>query len=120
MPRINADYQLLLMAIKNLLTNAIEACNNGGEILINTDWCDNQAIIRVCDSGCGIPNDRLKTIFRPFFSLKKEGHGLGLAMVRKAVILHQGKVEVQSQEGVGSTFTIYLPGDLKKPSAPEK
>jgi signal transduction histidine kinase len=118
MPRINADYQLLLMTIKNLLTNAVEACNNKGEILISTDWCDNQAIISVCDSGCGIPEDRLKTIFRPFFSLKKKGHGLGLAMVRKAVILHQGKVDVQSREGVGSTFTIYLPGDLTKPSSP--
>jgi len=116
-PRISVDYQLLLMAIKNLLTNAMEASGDKEEIQVKTIWRDSEAVIEICDYGCGIPENRLKTIFRPFFSMKKQGHGLGLAMVRKAVILHQGRVEVQSKEGVGSTFTISLPGDFQNPSS---
>ncbi len=117
MPQISVDYQLLLMAVKNLLTNAMEASGDQEEIQVKTIWRDSKAIVEICDSGCGIPEHRLKTIFRPFFSMKKQGHGLGLAMVRKAVILHQGRVEVQSKEGVGSTFTISIPGDFKNPSS---
>lgn len=112
MPEIQGDYQVLSMAIKNLLTNAVEAIDGDGEIRIETLW-SNKAVIKISDTGRGIPEDRLKTIFRPFFSMKNQGHGLGLAMVKKAVILHQGEIKVESKFGMGSTFTIAIPGNLQ-------
>jgi signal transduction histidine kinase len=112
MPVIRADAQLLLMAVRNLLTNAVEAISGPGQITVTTAWQDQQVLIEITDSGCGIPVDRLKTIFRPFFSMKKQGHGLGLAMVRKVMFLHQGKVQVKSAPGIGSTFTLIFPGNL--------
>jgi signal transduction histidine kinase len=107
-PEIQGDYKILLMAVKNLLTNAAESIVENGEITVETKWNGN-AIIKISDTGIGIPKNRLATIFRPFFSLKTQGHGLGLAMVKKAVILHQGKIDVQSEKGVGSTFILTLP-----------
>ena len=111
-PVVWADAQLLLMAVRNLLTNAQEAISGSGEITVTTSWQNQQVQIEISDTGCGIPADRLSTIFRPFFSMKKQGHGLGLAMVRKVMILHQGKVQVTSREGIGSTFALSFPGNL--------
>jgi len=112
MPVIRADVQLLLMAVRNLFINAVESISGPGEITVTTRWENQQVMIEISDSGSGIPADRLKTIFRPFFSMKKQGHGLGLAMVRKVMILHQGKVQVKSTVGIGSIFTLSFPGDL--------
>ena len=109
MPYIPGDYTLLLMAFKNLLTNAADAIVDYGRITIETQW-KNQAIIKISDTGTGIAKDKLTTIFRPFFSMKEKGHGLGLAMVKRVVILHKGEIEVNSEKGVGSTFIITLPG----------
>ena len=109
MPEVMGDHQLLLMAFKNLLTNAAEAITDNGQISIETKWAE-KAVIKISDSGIGIPEDRLTSIFRPFFSMKDQGHGLGLAMVKKAVISHQGNIKVESKKGEGSTFTITLPG----------
>ncbi len=106
---IQGDSNLLSMAIRNLLSNAVEAIVEEGKITIETQRADHQTIIRVSDTGIGIDKDRMGMIFRPFFSMKEQGHGLGLAMVKKAVILHQGKIKVESEKGKGSHFTIILP-----------
>jgi len=111
MPEIKADHKLLIMAIKNILINAMEAIEGSGKITISTHW-NGEACLKISDTGKGIPENNLKTIFRPFFSMKAQGHGLGLAMVKKAVIMHQGKIEVASKLGEGSTFTISIPGNL--------
>lgn len=108
LPEINGDQQFLSMAFKNLLTNATEAINGEGTIWIKTERRKN-AIIKISDTGSGIPEDRINSIFRPFFSMKNTGHGLGLAMVKKAIVAHQGKIKVESEVGVGSTFTISIP-----------
>lgn len=108
-PDIQGDSQLLSMAVRNLLSNAIEAIPEQGTISVETRRINRQTIIKIADTGTGIDPDRLGKIFRPFFSMKTQGHGLGLAMVKKAVILHQGKIEVQSEKGIGSQFTIILP-----------
>ncbi|MGD9900422.1 MAG: ATP-binding protein, partial [Calditrichaceae bacterium] len=88
--------------------NAAEAIEGKGQITIQTSLGDDVKIM-VADTGIGIPEDRLATIFRPFFSMKNDGHGLGLAMVKKAVIAHRGKIDVESKKGEGSVFTISLP-----------
>ena len=108
MPEINGDRQFLSMAFKNLLTNATEAIDGHGTIRIKTEHGEN-VIIKISDTGSGIPEDRINSIFRPFFSMKNTGHGLGLAMVKKAIIAHQGKIKVESEVGIGSTFTISIP-----------
>jgi signal transduction histidine kinase len=107
-PEIQADDKMLLMAIKNLLINAAESIPECGEITVETKW-NGKVIIKISDNGVGIPKNRLATIFRPFFSMKNKGHGLGLAMVKKAVILHQGTINVESEKGVGTTFTLTFP-----------
>jgi signal transduction histidine kinase len=112
LPEIQADSQLLSMAVRNLLSNAVEAIPGQGSINVETKRIGRDTIIKISDTGTGIDPDRLGKIFRPFFSMKTQGHGLGLAMVKKAVILHQGKIKVKSEKGVGSQFTIILP-DLK-------
>jgi signal transduction histidine kinase len=109
MPEIQADSQLLSMAVRNLLSNAVEAIPDQGSINVETKRVDQNTIVTISDTGMGIDPDRLGKIFRPFFSMKTQGHGLGLAMVKKAVILHQGKIEVKSEKGIGSKFTIILP-----------
>ncbi len=108
-PEIQGDSQLLSMAVRNLLSNAIEAIPEQGTISVETRRINQQTIIKITDTGTGIDPDRLGKIFRPFFSMKTQGHGLGLAMVKKAVILHQGKIEVESEKGIGSQFTITRP-----------
>ncbi len=105
---INGDRQFLVMIFNNLLTNANEAINGQGTIRIETKNGE-YAEIKIADTGAGIEPERLNSIFRPFFSMKNTGHGLGLAMVKKGVIAHRGSINVESELGVGSTFTIKLP-----------
>ena len=107
-PEMQGDSQILTMAIKNLLTNAAEAITSKGSITVETKWTDKINII-ISDTGIGIPKNRIGSIFRPFFSMKSSGHGLGLAMVKKAVIMHHGTIKVDSEKGIGSTFRVILP-----------
>lgn len=111
MQTIRGDYKLLLMAVRNLLVNAVEAMQNNGQIKIETKW-NNSVQIMISDTGMGIAGDRLQTIFRPFYSKKENGHGLGLAMVKKAVIMHQGIIKVESRLYHGTKFIITLPKNL--------
>jgi signal transduction histidine kinase len=108
---IQADYRLLLMVIKNIVVNAVQAIENSGQITIETKW-NNQVFISISDTGIGIDSERLPTIFRPFYSRKETGHGLGLAMVRKVVLMHHGKIEVESKVNVGTKFIIILPQNV--------
>ncbi|MEJ2543130.1 MAG: ATP-binding protein, partial [Calditrichaceae bacterium] len=108
---INGDFQFMEMIFKNLLTNAKEAIKNHGTICIETRNGD-CVEIKISDTGTGIEPERISSIFRPFFSMKNTGHGLGLAMVKKGIIAHQGSIEVDSEIGVGTTFTIKLPMTL--------
>jgi signal transduction histidine kinase len=114
LPVIQADPQMLLMVFKNLLVNAIEALDSRGNIYVTAAGKDGGILIIFKDDGCGISSENLKTIFRPFFSMKRQGHGLGLAMVRKAITLHKGHISVESKEGAGSTFSVWIPADLHK------
>ena len=68
-----------------------------------------EVAVTVTDTGVGIPKDRLAKIFLPFFTMKTTGTGLGLALVHKIVLLHNGRIEVDSQAGKGTTFHLYLP-----------
>ena len=93
----------------NLLTNASQASPSGAPITVRTREVDGQAEVSVIDRGCGIPSDKIETIFNPFVTTKQNGVGLGLAIVAKIVDGHGGKMSVESEPGKGSTFRVLLP-----------
>jgi signal transduction histidine kinase len=101
----------------NLIINARQAMPRGGHLRIEVreNAPASMVELRVCDSGVGIPTDRLRLIFEPFYTTKEpddSGHGgtgLGLSVCRQIVEQHQGRIRVESLLGKGSTFTIKLP-----------
>ncbi len=107
---VNADAALLRQALSNLFINAVEAMPQGGDITIGLRTIQDKAEISIRDTGCGISEDIKQKIFLPFFTTKPEGTGFGLALVQKIIISHGGTIELESQEGTGSVFTITFPG----------
>lgn len=105
------DANLLESAFINLITNAIQAIKNSGEITITTNLNGSDIVITVEDSGCGIPEENRLRIFQPFFTTKQEkaGSGLGLAIVKSIVEKHGGKIKVESTLNKGTKFEIGLP-----------
>lgn len=95
----------------NLLLNAAQAMSTPGEIRIQTAVVDAQIKISIADTGSGIPAAALPRIFDPFYTTHDVGHGtgLGLTVSRDVIVAHGGRIEVESEVGVGTTFTIYLP-----------
>ncbi|MFC1591050.1 ATP-binding protein [Thermodesulfobacteriota bacterium] len=94
----------------NLIHNALHAMDNQGILEIAIAHTDCNIVVRITDSGCGIPEDILPRIFEPFYTTKGrgEGSGLGLGIVKKIIDKHNGKIEVQSQPGK-TEFTVFLP-----------
>lgn len=106
---VPVDAASLKSAILNLTSNAIQAMPAGGELLISLDVNEREAIIRVSDTGFGIPKENIEKIFSPFFTTMPKGHGLGLTEVGKIIHAHDGLLEFSSNQGKGTTFTIRLP-----------
>ena len=107
------DPSQLQQAITNLLVNAAEAISGPGRIAIRS-WHDRarqMAAASLTDTGCGISPENLARLFEPFFTTKQEGHGtgLGLAIAYGIVERHHGTIEVDSRQGEGTTFTVWLP-----------
>jgi len=111
LPEITADFDQLQQVFTNLIMNAIQAMPEGGELTIRTSTDNAQVKIEVQDTGVGISPENMRKLFTPFFTTKREvkGVGLGLAVSYGIIQRHQGKIEVQSKEGEGTTFTVYLP-----------
>jgi two-component system, NtrC family, sensor kinase len=95
--------------VLNLLLNAIQATEPGGSVNIEFDEDEECVTISVSDTGKGIPPEILSNIFRPFFTTKGEGTGLGLSLAKRIVEDHSGRIEVSSRIGSGSRFSIILP-----------
>jgi len=111
LPEVMVDPDQLQQVFTNLIVNAIQAMPEGGTLTLCTS-ADNegQVKVEVQDTGIGISQENLQKLFTPFFTTKKEvkGVGLGLAVSHGIIQRHGGKIEVSSEEGKGSTFTIYL------------
>jgi two-component system NtrC family sensor kinase len=105
------DENQLEQVFVNLLLNAIQAIDENGVIAVRSHMDSKQAflMVEIADTGCGIAKENLDKIFEPFFSTKKEGSGLGLAVSYGIIQNHQGQVEVESEEGKMTRFRITLP-----------
>lgn len=108
---VQADERQLKQALLNLLLNGVQAMTNGGDLILAVSGTTHEGIIDVIDTGPGIPPDSLARIFEAYHTTKKSGTGLGLAMTRRLIEEHGGRITVQSEVGKGSDFTIRLPRD---------
>lgn len=130
---IKVDEGQISQVIQNLVINADQAMKHGGFVNIGAENIifdkNNENALRagkyikitVKDSGEGIESQYLEKIFDPYFTTKKEGHGLGLSICYSIIIKHNGHITVESQQGIGTTFTLYLPAaDQQLPELPDQ
>jgi PAS domain S-box-containing protein len=110
LPGVRIDAHQIQQVLINLMLNAIQAMEKGGALTVRTfSGAGGGVGIEVRDTGTGISPSHLKKIFDPFFTTKSEGTGLGLSISHKIVENHGATIDVESEEGCGSTFTVHLP-----------
>jgi signal transduction histidine kinase len=114
---IEGDVFALGRVYRNLILNAIQATAPGGVVIAATEAAGARAQVRVYDTGCGIPPDRLHAIFEDFVTTKRRGLGLGLAISKKIVEQLGGTISVASEVGKGTTFVIDFPRTQARPAA---
>ncbi|WP_319583973.1 ATP-binding protein [uncultured Pseudodesulfovibrio sp.] len=103
------DPDRLVQALLNIGINGIQAMESGGRLTVSAQDAEDGLLFEIADTGQGIPESDLGTIFDPYYTTKSQGTGLGLAVVRKIVEGHGGSVHVASTQGKGTTFAITLP-----------
>ncbi len=109
LPPVNADAGQLRQVILNLLLNAIDATPSGGKVSIHANRHNGDAIIKVADTGRGLPKNLGDTIFDPFVSTRETGIGLGLSICRRIVETHQGTITARTRSEGGAEFTVTIP-----------
>ena len=103
------DARVVKQALLNLMINAVQAMTGGGELMLSVAGENGQAVVDVIDTGPGIPPAELDKIFQAYYSTKKGGTGLGLAMARRIATDHGGTLSVRSDVGKGTDFSLRLP-----------
>jgi signal transduction histidine kinase len=108
---LKMDQDLVYRAFLNILVNSVQAMPSGGTLRVTTGVTRSPAGVRITisDTGMGMNEEKRQKIFTPFYTDKNRGTGLGLAIVKNIIDSHHGTIEVQSEEGEGTTFTIVLP-----------
>jgi signal transduction histidine kinase len=122
LPTVFADHDQLRQVLVNLTLNAIQATPGGGQVTVRTQAAENGALkVEVEDTGSGISKENTGKLFTPFFTTKEKGQGvgLGLAVARSIIEKHCGTIEVESEEGKGTTFTVHLPAQACLTDLPE-
>ena len=110
LPEVYADPQHVIQVLGNLTLNACQAMGQPGGVLTISAKAQNELVgISVGDTGIGISPENMKKLFEPLFTTKPKGIGLGLAVSRKLIEANDGRIEAETEEGKGSTFTVYLP-----------
>lgn len=114
---IVADETQLKQVFLNIILNAAQAMEGNGKLTISTIFDKKQIKIKIADTGPGIPPEVMGKLFSPFFTTKEKGTGLGLAISYGIIERHQGKIDVETDLGKGSTFVITLPVSVSEESA---
>src|SRR5208337_4543252 len=109
LPEVEHDSDQIHQVLLNLLLNAVQAMEGAGTVRVEVGSRDDCASVVVSDTGRGIPAQHLPNIFRPFYTTKGNGTGLGLSLARRIVEEHHGRIEVSSKLGKGTTFSVSLP-----------
>ncbi len=109
LPGVEIDTDQIRQVLINIMTNAVQAMPEGGNLTIGAQKKDNSLEIKVVDTGQGIPEENIGKIFDPLFTMKAKGIGLGLAVCKSIIDRHEGNIEVESGLGKGTTFNIKLP-----------
>jgi signal transduction histidine kinase len=109
LPTVTFDAALVKQAVSNLVLNAEAAMPNGGELMITTERAKGGVRLNVTDTGIGIRPEDLDKVGQPYYSTRKGGTGLGLPTVHRIVREHEGRLEVQSEPGRGTRFTLWFP-----------
>jgi len=113
---VEGDLFAMNRVYRNLIINALQATPPRGRVIVRTTRDAQSAVVEVADTGCGIPKERLDTIFDDFVTTKRRGLGLGLAISKKIVEQLGGTISVASEVGVGTTFTIRFPLTQARPT----
>jgi len=109
LPYAPLDEVQMQQVLVNLIKNAMQAMTKGGTLTLASGEGTDGVWVSVSDTGKGIPDEHLKRIFEPFYTTKKKGSGLGLMIVQRVVRAHNGRIELESRAGRGTTFRIWLP-----------
>lgn len=109
------DATQIQQVLVNLVKNAAQAMTTGGTLTLSTGENSDGVWVSVADTGGGIPQEQINRIFEPFYTTKKKGTGLGLMIVQRIVRAHNGRIELESNVGKGTTFRIWLPLHERKP-----
>ena len=109
------DAGQIKQSLINLIKNSMQAMSTGGELIIKTGEAEEGVWISLTDTGCGIPQEKIKQIFEPYYTTKEKGSGLGLMIVQRIVRDHDGRLELTSHGSKGATFRIWLPKEERMP-----
>jgi PAS domain S-box-containing protein len=114
LPPLYMDSDMMLRVFINLISNAVDAILDGGKIKVSAKGENGKVIIKLVDTGVGIPEENMDKLFTPLFSTKAKGVGLGLHVTRELVQAHNGSIDVESTLGDGTVFTVILPMEEEK------
>jgi PAS domain S-box-containing protein len=109
------DATQIQQVLVNLVKNATQAMTTGGTLTLQTGENSDGVWVSVADTGGGIPQEQINRIFEPFYTTKKKGSGLGLMIVQRIIRAHNGRIELESNVGRGTTFRVWLPLHERKP-----
>jgi len=116
LPNLYLNPRQIKQLILNLGLNALDAMEPEGKLTIQTRYKNNMLQLKVSDTGCGIPKENLDKLFEPFYTSKESGTGLGLSVCWSIAQQHQAEINVQSQEGIGTTFIVTFNSSNLSPS----
>lgn len=116
LPLVRLDRETFRSALLNLLINAVQAMDGGGQIVVRTRPAGLGVALELIDTGQGMSEETLAKVFRAFYSTKQGGSGLGLPTARKIVEAHGGSIDIESAPGRGTKVTIWLPSPPRLPT----
>jgi signal transduction histidine kinase len=109
LPLTEMDKSQITIALSNIIENALECMPNGGQLTLESKHDSQYVMTSIKDTGCGIAEEDLDSVYDPFFTSKTRGAGLGLTMVHQIVMNHNGEIKIRSRKGIGTAVTLIIP-----------